>query len=168
MTDMQYTTLSFEEILERLCEPMDTLVLFHRNPDADAVGSAFALRQVLESLGSQAYCICQDEVPLRLRFLMHDLQDSVLPDSIPEDFTVERIISVDTASTKSLAQLMAESADLPGADSGGSYKFEKEKQKKPKRSGTPGVERKPAPTAYPSELKKRGRPPKSKDKPKEK
>ena len=77
-------------------------------------------------------------------------------------------ISVDTASTKSLAQLMAESADLPGADSGGSYKFEKEKQKKPKRSGTPGVEHKPAPTAYPSEMKKRGRPAKSKDKPKEK
>ena len=77
-------------------------------------------------------------------------------------------ISVDTASTKSLAQLMAESADLPGADSGGSYHFEKEKQKKPKRTGA-AVEHKPSPTAYPEELKKkRGRPAKSKDKPKEK
>lgn len=107
MTELQYTPLSFEELLERLCEPMETLVLFHRSPDADAVGSAFALRQVLESLGSRAYCVCQDEIPLRLRFLTHDLQDSVLPGSIPEDFNIERIVSVDSASPSQLGTLFS-------------------------------------------------------------
>jgi len=105
MTETQYTALSFEEILERLCTPADTLVLFHRSPDADAVGSAFAMRMVLESLGSRAVCVCQDEVPLRLRFLMHELQESVLPTAIPEDFEIERIISVDTASPSQLGTL---------------------------------------------------------------
>ena len=62
------TELTFEELLGRLEIPADTLIIFHRNPDADAVGSAFALRELLESLGSRAWCVCQDEIPQRLRF----------------------------------------------------------------------------------------------------
>lgn len=78
-------------------------------------------------------------------------------------------ISVDTASTKSLAQLMAESADLPGAEGGGSYKFEKEKPKKPKRIGATSIPHKPTRTATPEQLQKKpGRPRKSKDKTAEK
>ncbi len=113
MTDMQ--TLSFEEMLSRLESPADTLVLFHRNPDADAIGSAFALRQVLEALGSRAFCVCQDEVPARLRFLSAPHQDSVLPDAIPEDFAVGRIVCVDTASPAQmgrLAELYGDRVDL--------------------------------------------------------
>lgn len=105
MTDLQLSPLSFEDVLERLCEPADTLVLFHRAPDADAVGSAFALRMILEELGSRAFCVCQDEVPLRLRFLMHGLQESVLPEAIPEELDAMRVISVDTASPSQLGTL---------------------------------------------------------------
>ena len=103
MAELQ--TLSFEEMLARLESPADTLVLFHRNPDADAIGSAFALRQVLEALGSRAFCVCQDEVPARLRFLCEDLQESVLPDAIPEDFAVGRVVCVDTASPSQMGRL---------------------------------------------------------------
>ena len=105
MTDTQFNELSFDDILERLCTPANTLVLFHRSPDADAAGSAFALRMVLESLGSRAFCVCQDELPLRLQFLTHGMQESVLPEAIPEDFSVERIISVDTASPSQVGTL---------------------------------------------------------------
>lgn len=108
MTDTaQYSQFSFDAVLASLCETRDTLVLFHRSPDADAVGSAFAMRMVLESLGSRAYCVCQDEVPLRLRFLMHWMQESVLPESIPEEMRDARIISVDTASPSQLGTLFA-------------------------------------------------------------
>ena len=99
------TLLSFEELCERLEIPQTTLILFHRNPDADAVGSAFALKTLLENLGSQAYCICANEVPARLRFLMNGEQDSVLPDSIPDELEFERIISVDSASPAQLGDL---------------------------------------------------------------
>ncbi len=97
--------ISFEEIRAHLESPADTLVLFHRGPDADAVGSAFALRQVLEALGSRAYCVSQDEVPVRLRFLMNGEQESTLPENLPEDFLPERIVSVDTASPSQLGSL---------------------------------------------------------------
>ncbi|MBQ7347356.1 MAG: DHH family phosphoesterase [Clostridia bacterium] len=103
MTD--FTPLSFEEVIDRLSPAADTLILFHRNPDADAVGSAFAMKQVLADLGSRAWCVCSDEVPARLRFLTDGEQESVLPVSIPADFEVTRIVSVDTASPAQLGNL---------------------------------------------------------------
>lgn len=103
MCDFQ--ALSFEEILPRIAEPKDTLILFHRNPDADAVGSAFAMKKVLADLGSRAVCVCANEIPERLRFLTNEEQESVLPDAIPADFEAARIIAVDTASPTQLGSL---------------------------------------------------------------
>ena len=108
-------TLDFEELTEQLCIPSDTLILFHRKPDADAVGSAFALKTVLESLGSSAWCVCCDEVPSGLRFLMDGAQESVLPDSVPASMDPQRIICVDCASPAqlgSLLELYGEQIDL--------------------------------------------------------
>ena len=101
----EFLSLSFEEVIEKLEVPADTLVLFHRGPDADAVGSAFAMKRILSDLGSRAFCVSADEVPARLRFLTDGEQESVLPDAIPEDFDVARIISVDTASPSQLGVL---------------------------------------------------------------
>lgn len=97
--------LSFEDVIQRLEAPADTLILFHRGPDADAVGSAFALKKLLSDLGSRAWCLCSDEIPTRLQFLTDGKQSSVLADSIPEDFNVSRVISVDSASPSQLGAL---------------------------------------------------------------
>ncbi|MBQ8431719.1 MAG: DHH family phosphoesterase [Clostridia bacterium] len=101
----EFRSLSFEEVIRALETPADTLVLFHRNPDADAVGSAFVMKKILSDLGSRALCVCCDEVPARLRFLTDGEQESVLPEAIPEDFVPERIVSVDTASPNQLGSL---------------------------------------------------------------
>lgn len=97
--------LSFEDVIDRLEQPADTLILFHRNPDADAVGSAFALREIMEGLGSRAWCVCESEVPDRLQFLTGGVQDSVLPESVPDDFENVRVISVDSAAPSQLGEL---------------------------------------------------------------
>ncbi len=101
----EFRPISFEELTDSLFSVADTLVLFHRNPDADAVGSAFALKHILSELGSRAWCVCADELPDRLRFLTDGEQQSVLPSSIPEELTVTRIISVDTASPSQMGEL---------------------------------------------------------------
>jgi phosphoesterase RecJ-like protein len=101
----EYAALTFEEIITRISEPKNTLILFHRNPDADAVGSAYALKKILADLGSRAWCVCGEEIPARLRFLCDAEQESVLPEQIPEDFAAERIIAVDTASPFQLGRL---------------------------------------------------------------
>ena len=99
--------ISFEEIFGCLEKPCDTLVLFHRAPDADAVGSAYAMKKLLEAMGSRAFCVCADELPVRLSFLMFGEQESVLPERIPSDLSPERIVSVDTASPSQLDRLHA-------------------------------------------------------------
>lgn len=100
----QFQALHFEEVLDRIASPAPTLILLHRNPDADAVGSAFALKRVLEALGSPAYCVCADELPRRLRFLVNGEQESLLPASIPAR-AYERIVAVDVASPAQLGSL---------------------------------------------------------------
>lgn len=97
--------LRFQDVCQELAAPKNTLILFHTRPDGDAVGSAFALKLLLEAAGSRAWCVCVNEVPQRLNFLSEGLQDSALPEAIPDDFDAERILTVDTASPSQLGDL---------------------------------------------------------------
>lgn len=110
----EYLT-DLDSLIAVLETPADTLILFHRNPDADAVGSAFALARVLEQLGSSVRCICENEVPANLRFLVHGMQESVLAEAALADFAPARVITVDTASRSQmgrLAELYGEKVDF--------------------------------------------------------
>lgn len=103
----EYRDLNISEIADILCERKNTLILCHVRPDCDTLGSAFALRTILTDMGCRAWCVCASEVPERLRFVLYG-QKSVLPSSIPSDFTPELIISVDAASPSQLGELEAE------------------------------------------------------------
>ena len=103
---MAYTNfkqLSFDTLCQRLCENKNTLIIFHARPDADAVGSAFALRDMLCLMGINTICACADEVPERLSFLSEDVQGSVLLDDLATGH--ERVISLDAASPVQLGSL---------------------------------------------------------------
>lgn len=100
-----YKALTFGELCDRLTVPARTVIIFHDRPDGDATGSAFALRALLEAMGSETYCVCSDEVHHRCRFAVEGLCDSVLPENLPCDFVPERVISVDTASSAQMKGL---------------------------------------------------------------
>ena len=95
---MTYQRLSLSETAARLPENKAALILLHRHPDGDALGSGLALKLLLEARGCVAYCVCEDEIPERLRFLSEGLQGSILVENLPEGCTPDRILSVDTAS----------------------------------------------------------------------
>ena len=97
--------LSFDSVVSFLKNKEDTVVLFHVRPDADAVGSAFGLKFILEALGSRVYCLSSDEIPNRLRFLTDGIQESSLDTSLPDGFKPSRIISVDCASTAQIGSI---------------------------------------------------------------
>ena len=100
----KFKSLSLNELCLSLCENKKTLIIFHVRPDADAVGSAFALRELLLTMGIQAYCVCSDELPEKLAFIADGTQGSVLlEDDMRIDY--ERIISVDSASPVQLGSL---------------------------------------------------------------
>lgn len=100
-----FKKLKLNEVCDELARPRNTLILFHTRPDGDAVGSAFALKLLLEAAGSRAWCVCTNEVPQRLNFLSEGIQESALVESIPKDFEVQRIVTVDTASPAQLGDL---------------------------------------------------------------
>ena len=93
-----YQKLTLTETAARLRGNEPTLILFHRHPDGDAIGAGFGLQLILEAMGCTARCVCEDEIPERLRFLTEGMQDSVLKENLPADFVPTQIISVDTAS----------------------------------------------------------------------
>ena len=101
----EFRSLSFFRLCERIKEPKSTLIICHARPDGDAIGSAFALKVILRMLGIEAYCVCEDEVPRRLRFLTAPIQSGSLVDSIPEGFAPERVITVDTSSPSQMGKL---------------------------------------------------------------
>lgn len=97
--------LTFQGLVSALKTAQDTLIIFHRSPDADAIGSAFALRFFLEQRGCRAYCISPDNVSPRLSFLMQGVQEATTRESIPKDFKIKRIITVDVASPSQMGNL---------------------------------------------------------------
>ena len=105
MERTEFQKRSFAETCDELALAKNTLILFHVRPDGDAVGSAFALKLLLEAAGSRVWCMCQNEVPQRLAFLSEGIQKSTLPEALPADFAPERIVAVDTASVAQLGDL---------------------------------------------------------------
>lgn len=100
----RFKALSLDELCLSLCENKKTLIIFHVRSDADAVGSAFALRELFRIMGIQSYCACSDELPERLEFLTDGVQGSVLlEEGMRLDY--ERIISVDSAAPAQLGEL---------------------------------------------------------------
>jgi len=100
----QFKKLDIDELCQRLCKNCNTLIIYHVRSDADAVGSAFALRELFRIMGIPAICACSDEIPERLRFLAESAQGSVV---IEEDMKIDydRVISVDSASPSQLGAM---------------------------------------------------------------
>lgn len=104
MTEVEYRHLTLDEAAEILAEKEDTLILCHARPDGDALGSSFALKIMLETLGMRAHVACENEVPHRLQFVKCG-EDSTLAENIPQDFDGARVVTVDTASPSQLGKL---------------------------------------------------------------
>ena len=105
--------VSINNICKMLMHHSDFLIFIHENPDADTVGTCFALMYTLRSLGKRAYPVSTDKIPNSLTFMTHGERDfsmSALPDGFKADF----MISVDVASPSQLGNYkdMANDIDL--------------------------------------------------------
>ena len=105
MTTRELRALGLGEVLTLLSEPAPTVICCHARPDADCLGSAFALSLWLSAAGSPAHVVCAHEIPERLRFLVGDLQESILPEAVPAAFADARVVSVDTSSPSQMDKL---------------------------------------------------------------
>jgi len=85
-------SLTVEEAAGWLNERDNFLILTHRRPDGDTLGSGGALAQGLREHGKTAYVLNNPEATLRY---VHCIE----PYIAPVDFKPEHVISVDTATT---------------------------------------------------------------------
>lgn len=88
--------------IERLCgllrENDRYLILTHKHPDCDTLGSALALVRLLQSLGKTAYAVCSDKITDTQRSLMggYGFEDKKEP--------YDRVITTDVASPSLLGK----------------------------------------------------------------
>jgi phosphoesterase RecJ-like protein len=70
------------------------MILTHKSPDGDTLGSAFALCAALRDLGKKANVINNENLPVRYNFLYEDYY--------VQEFETETVVAVDVADEKLL------------------------------------------------------------------
>lgn len=99
-----------DDSLEALCSllevPSKTLVVYHRNPDADCIGSALGLALLLWEMGSPVCISGSDPVPDHLKFLAQGQPFRSMEEAF-EAFVPDRVVSVDVASPEQLGQAVS-------------------------------------------------------------
>lgn len=76
------------------------LILTHRNPDGDTLGSAFALHRALSKLNKKSMVRCVDPIPQKYSYLWEGIDNG--------DIEFDKIIAVDVADNKLLGETFDE------------------------------------------------------------
>lgn len=95
--------MSVANINEIILSAQRIVVIQADNPDADSLGSALALEQILGAMGKQVYLYCGVDIPDYLKYL--EGWSRILPE-LPSQFDASVIVD---ASTKSLLEKLQES-----------------------------------------------------------
>ncbi len=93
--------ITLNGICKALLKHDNFFVFTHENPDADTIGSCFALVNTLRALGKTAYPACGDKIPASLVFMTEGEREFHI-ENAPADFVPEYYISVDVASPAQL------------------------------------------------------------------
>ena len=89
--------ITLEKAASLLLQQDNILILCHRNPDGDTIGSGFALKKMLQSLGKRVRMDCETGIPQRYEVLFGAHEDD-------GDFEPEYIVAVDAADRKLLGK----------------------------------------------------------------
>ena len=89
--------LNVAQTADMLKNADDILLLTHRYPDGDTIGSAYALCRALRGMGKRANVLCADEIPEKYEYMTADVT--------PQDFEPKLIVACDVADDKLLGSL---------------------------------------------------------------
>ncbi len=92
--------IEFSRAVNLLKDADKILILTHRNPDGDTLGSGYALMRALKKMGKRVKLLNNDEIPSRYAHLYEGVSE--------DDFTEEFIVSVDVAEIKLLGDSIRE------------------------------------------------------------
>ena len=89
--------ISINGICKILMRHRRITIYMHENPDADTIGSCFALVYTLRALGKEAYPLSFDKIPSSLVFMTSGEREFTVS-KLPEGFEPDCRVSVDIAS----------------------------------------------------------------------
>ena len=92
--------LEMLEAIRRLLHAEDVLILCHKNPDGDTIGSASALYHALKKLGKNAAILCADPIPARYEYMGYELFNG--------QFQPGYVVAVDVASIQLFGDALEE------------------------------------------------------------
>ncbi|MDR0930845.1 MAG: bifunctional oligoribonuclease/PAP phosphatase NrnA [Clostridiales bacterium] len=88
----------FQELLNKIIQASNIALFPHKNPDGDALGSTFAFKEILESLGKRAFVVFEDDE-------MSPILNSVVgsENNIPCD-DYDLFVAIDSANTDRISK----------------------------------------------------------------
>lgn len=95
--------ITLESAAKTLLSKDKILVLTHRSPDGDTIGSGYALAMALRKLGKSVKVDCTDPFPEKYSYFTDKLEKL--------EFDEEFVVSVDIADTKLLGEKLSDYAD---------------------------------------------------------
>ncbi len=95
--------ITVKEAAEILLSKDNILILTHKSPDGDTIGSGYALCTALRRLGKRSNVVCSDEFPPKYDYITKRLR--------PQEFDAEFVVSVDVADVKLLGDKLSVYAD---------------------------------------------------------
>ena len=113
--------ITLESAAKTLLSKDKILILTHRSPDGDTIGSGYALAMALRKLGKNVKVDCTDPFPEKYSYFIDKLEKL--------EFDEEFVVSVDVADTKLLGEKLsgyADKIDLCIDHHGSNTKFAKE------------------------------------------
>ncbi|OJU18367.1 MAG: hypothetical protein BGN88_04555 [Clostridiales bacterium 43-6] len=93
-----------KDAVQLLSENDNFLILIHKNPDGDTIGSGYALCRALQKAGKHARVECSDSIPERFQYISSSVET--------EDFTPGFVVAVDVADTKLLGDKFDETVQI--------------------------------------------------------
>ncbi len=95
--------ITLNEVSEILLSQDNILILTHKSPDGDTIGSGYALCMALRQLGKKSNVVCSDDFSEKYNYITKQIE--------PQDFQPKFIVSVDIADTKLLGDKLSVYAD---------------------------------------------------------
>lgn len=92
--------LKIEEAVSRILKEDGILLLCHKNPDGDTLGSAAALFHALRSLGKQTAVLCTDAIPEMYQYMQIE--------TFKQQFEPQYIVAVDVAGIQLFGDAVSE------------------------------------------------------------
>ena len=103
------TRPTLEQAAQFLQAAQDVLILTHKSPDGDTLGSGFGLLHALRGMGKRVWLACSDPIPPRYAYLMGGLTDAVWENGA--GIVPQAVVAVDIADTKLFGEKLRGFAD---------------------------------------------------------